>query len=94
VQCVDKIKSRKLAKLLTAIMGKLRSALESTVERLVRAIGIPLAEKNSCMAVGWGNVSAKSWASDLSFAAFLVAIHMRNGFGQRWEVNECVLRAS
>ena len=71
VQCVDCIKSGKLAKLLTAIMDKLQSAMESIVERLVRTIGIPLAEKISCIAVGWGNVSAKRWASDLSFAVFL-----------------------
>ena len=83
VQCVDIIKSGKLAKLLTAIMGKLKSAMESTVERLVRTIGFPLAEKISCVAVNWGNVSAESWASDASFAAFLVRMHISNGFGQR-----------
>ena len=45
VQCVDSIKSGKLAKLLTAITDKLQSAMESMVERLVRTIGIPLAER-------------------------------------------------
>jgi hypothetical protein len=80
VQCVDSIKSVKLAKLLTAIIDKLQSAMESMVDRLVRTIGVPLAEKISCLAVGWGNVSAKSWASDLSFAAFLAAMHTSNDF--------------
>jgi hypothetical protein len=74
VQCVDRIRSGKLAKLLTAIMDKLQSAMESMVERLVRTIGVPLAEKISRLAAGWGNVSAKSWASDLSFAVFLVVM--------------------
>lgn len=71
LKCVDFIKSGKLAKLLTAIMDKLQSASESIIEKLVRTIGVSLAEKISCTAVGWGNVSAKSWASDLSFASFL-----------------------
>ncbi|MGD0644414.1 MAG: hypothetical protein ABSA75_05865 [Candidatus Bathyarchaeia archaeon] len=77
VQCVDCIKSGKLAKLLTAIVDKLQSAMESIVDRLVRTIGVPLAEKISCLAAGWGNVFAKSWASDLSFAVFL-AVMQRN----------------
>ena len=75
VQCVDCIKSGKLVKLLTAIIDKLQSAMESIVDRLVRTIGVPLAEKISCIATGWGNVSAKSWASDLSFAVFLAVTH-------------------
>ena len=75
VQCVDSIKSGKLAKLLAAIIEKLRSAMESIVDRLVRTIGVPLAGKISRLAAGWGNVSAKKWASDLSFAVFLVISH-------------------
>ena len=83
VKCVVCIKSGALAKLVTAIMGKLQSAMENTVERLVRTIGVSLAGKISRVAVGWGNVSAKRWASDLSFASFLVAMHAGNGFGRR-----------
>ena len=65
------IKSVKLAKLVSAIIGKLQFAMESMVERLVRTIGLPLVEKISSIAAGWGNISAKRWASDLSFAVFL-----------------------
>ena len=75
LQCVDTIKSGKLAKLLTAIMDKLQSAMESIFEKLVRTIGVSRAEKISCIAIGWGNVSAKSWASDRSFAVFLAVTH-------------------
>lgn len=82
VQCVDSIKSGKLAKMLTAIIDKLQSAMESIVDKLVRTIGVPLAEKISCVAAGWGNVSAKSWTSDLSFAAFLAMMHTSNNFMQ------------
>jgi hypothetical protein len=49
---------------------------------LVRTIGFPFAEKISCLAAGWGNVSAKNWATDLSFATFLAAMHTSNNFMQ------------
>ena len=75
LQCVDRIKSGKLAKLLTAITDKLQSAMESIFDRRVRTIGVPLAQKISRIAVGWGNLSAKSWASDLLFAFFLTMAH-------------------
>ena len=72
VRYVDDIKSKKLAKVVTAIIGKLKSALESTVDRLVRTIGLPLARKISNIAVNWGNRLAFRWADDCSFAKFLV----------------------
>jgi len=78
LQCVDNIRSGKLAKLLTAIMDKLQSAMESTVDRLVRTIGVSLAKKISSTALSWGNISARSWASDLSFAAFLSLSRMHS----------------
>jgi len=71
VKCVDVIKSCKLAKVVTAIVDKLRSAMESTVERTVRAVGLPLARKISGLAVSWGNRLAVVWADDLRFARFL-----------------------
>ena len=71
VKCVDVIKSCKLAKVVTAIMDKLRSAMESTVERTVRAVGLPLARKISGLAVSWGNRLAVVWADDLRFARYL-----------------------
>ena len=72
VKCVDNVKSRRLAKLLTAIISKLESAMESVVDRLVRTVGLPLAQRVSNVAVGWGNRLASVWACDRSFARFLV----------------------
>jgi hypothetical protein len=72
VKCVDDIRSVRLAKLVTAIIDKLHSALESTVDRLVRTIGLPLARKISNIANKWGNHLASLWANDLEFARFLV----------------------
>ena len=72
VKYVDNIKSAKLAKVLTAIMEKLQPAIESTVDRLVRTVGLSLAQKISNIAVNWGNRLAYMWADDRAFARFLV----------------------
>ena len=72
VRYVDNVKSSKLAKVLTAIISKLESAMENKVDRLVRVVGLPLARKISEIAVSWGNHLASLWADDLAFARFLV----------------------
>jgi hypothetical protein len=72
VKYVNTIKSRKLAIVVTAIISKLQSATENTVDRLVRTIGLPLTRKISNIAINWGNHLASKWADDCSFAKFLV----------------------
>ena len=72
VKYVDIIKSAILAKVLTAIIVKLQATTESVVDKLVRTIGLPLAQKISNIAVSWGNRSASKWADDCAFARFLV----------------------
>jgi hypothetical protein len=72
VRYVDNVKSAKLAKVLTAIMNKLRSAMESTLDKLVRNVGLPLAKKISDIAISWGNRLASKWAEDRAFARFLL----------------------
>ncbi len=80
VQCTNNVKSTRLAKLLTAIISKLQSALENKIDKLAKTIGLPLAEKISSIALSWGNRSAKSWSYDRSFAVFLAAMHTSSGF--------------
>ncbi len=72
VRYVESIKSTKLAKVVTAIIEKLQMTMESTADKLVRTVGLPLARKISEIAVNWGNRSASTWAEDRSFARFLV----------------------
>jgi hypothetical protein len=72
VRYVESIKSTKLAKVVTAIIEKLQMTMESTADKLVRTIGLPLAQKISKIAVGWGNKSASRWADDRSYARYLV----------------------
>jgi hypothetical protein len=76
VQCVDSIKSTKLATTVTAIISKLQSAMESTIERLTRTIGLPLTQKIIDIAQKWGSRSAKEWAADRSFAVYLAVMQI------------------
>jgi len=71
VKYVDCIRSSKLAKVVTAILEKLKLAAESTVDRFVRTVGVPLARNMSNIAVSWGNRSAVAWALDSGFARYL-----------------------
>ena len=71
VRYVENIRSTTLAKLVTAILDKLKLAMENVVDRLVRVVGVPLAQKISSIAVSWGNSSASLWAEDFGFARYL-----------------------
>jgi len=77
---VENIRSQKLAKVVTAIIEKLQLAIETTADRLVRTIGLPLARKNGNIAVGWGNLSASKWADDRAYARYLT-LSVINGSG-------------
>jgi hypothetical protein len=75
---VDCIRSKQLAKVVTAILEKLKLATESVVDRLVRTVGFSLALKISSVAVGLGNRSAILWAVDAGFARYLAVAHLNN----------------
>jgi hypothetical protein len=79
VRYVDCIRSTQLAKVVTAILEKLKLATESVVDRLVRTVGFSLAQKISVVAVGLGNRSAIRWAVDAEFARYLAVAHLNNG---------------
>jgi hypothetical protein len=72
IKYVDNIRSAKLAEIVTAIISKLQSATECTIDKLTRTIGLPLAQKISKIAVNWGNQSGSKWADDYMFARFLL----------------------
>lgn len=76
IRCVDRVRSAKLAKIVTAITVKLNLAMESTLKRLVRTVGRLMAQKLSQIAQGLGNHSAVLWAEDLGFVQFLAVMHM------------------
>jgi hypothetical protein len=71
VRCVDRIRSARLAKVVMAILIKLKLAMESVVERMTRVVGRSLALKVSNIAVSWGNLSASQWSANSAFARYL-----------------------
>ena len=75
IKVAENIHSVSLAKSIFAVVGKLEGLLESKVLKSLRLVGRPLAEKTSLTAQNWGNVSAKNWATDFSFAFFLAVMH-------------------
>ena len=79
VRYVECIKSKKLAQVVGAIVEKLQTSLESLADRLVRTVGLPLAQKISNIAVSWGNRLASLWALDRGFARYLVFCTRREG---------------
>jgi len=75
IKVAENIRSPYLTKSIFAVVGKLEGLLESSVLKSLRLIGRPLAEEISSIAQKLGNVLAKSWASDSSFAFFLAIMH-------------------
>ena len=74
IKVTENVRSAQLAKCIFAVVGKLEGLLESRFSRLARTIGRSLAEKVSVVAQNWGNVAAKGWSTDRSFAVYLVVM--------------------
>ena len=75
IKVAENIRSSLLAKSILAVMGKLEGLMESSFLKSIRAIGRSLAEKLSLIAQKWGNVSARNWSTDQSFASFLGSMY-------------------
>ncbi len=69
-----KIYGASLIHRLAAVTSKLEGLLESKLSLMTRQIGLPLANKLSCLAQKWGNNAAESWIGDLEFARYLSVI--------------------
>lgn len=76
IRVVERVRSLLLAKVLTSILKKLFSAMESRVARIMREIGRPLAQKLSRIAQKWGNKPAVQWAEAPNFIRYLAVMHM------------------
>ena len=76
IRCVDRIRSAMLAKIVTAILIKLKVALESRVKRLMRTRGHLMAQRVSKIAQEWRNRSASKWAWDPGFMQYLTIMQM------------------
>ena len=65
------VRSFTLAKRILAVAKKFEEALQNKLARTAVAIGVTLARKLSEIAQGWGNETAKVWATDLDFVRYL-----------------------
>jgi len=78
---VERVRSVRLARVVSVIVEKLLDAVESRFSRLVRMRGRGLAEKLSQVAQGWGNLSAVHWADDLGFVEYLAVASVNSSVG-------------
>ena len=76
IECVEKVRSLKLERIISTIVNKLANAMKSTLEKLTEDIGRPLAQKLSQIAWNWGNKSAVQWAEDPVFIQYLTVTQM------------------
>ena len=74
IKVVGRVRSLLLAKVLTAVLEKLSTAVENKITRLMREVGCELALKISRIAQTWGYASATQWAVDLTFIRYLTVI--------------------
>lgn len=78
VRCVEKVHSPKLAKIVLAIVGKLREAVKGEVERLTETVGRSLARKLSVIALKWSHRDARNWERDDGFIRFLTVSYINS----------------
>jgi hypothetical protein len=76
IKVASSIRSTTLAKNILTVTRKLDGLLESSLLRAFRGVAHKLAQKLSLIAQKWGNISAETWASDISFMKFLAAMHI------------------
>ncbi len=81
ISVASSIRSATLAKNILAVTKKLEGLLESSLLRAFRGIALKIAQKLSSVAQKWGNNSAKSWVSELSFVKFLAVMHINEPKG-------------
>jgi hypothetical protein len=72
------VRNPKLVKSIFTIITKLEGIMESRRSRACKEIGLHLAHKLSLTAQKLGNGSAKSWATDFSFARFLAVMFLND----------------
>jgi len=75
IECVEKVRSLKLERIISTIVNRLTNATTS-MEKLAKDIGRPLAQKLSRIAWNWGNKSAVQWAEDHIFIQYLTVMQM------------------
>ncbi len=76
MRVVKRIHSFLLANLVSKIIEKLTTAMESRVYCLMKTKGKDLAENLAQIAQAWGNKAAKFWAKEQGFIQFLTVTNL------------------
>ena len=71
IRCVDRIRSTRLALVISRIVCKILKAFRSKFLERVERVGCNLAERISRIAVSWGCVEASGWKRDPVFIRYL-----------------------
>jgi len=82
IRCVERVRSVRLAMIVTAIVDKLKEAMKGRVERLMETVGSSLARKIGEIAVSWGNLEAEKWALDQGFIKYVTVMEMNRPFSR------------
>ena len=78
IRVVQEVHSLVLRNMLFSVLRKLEGAVESTVARLMREVGVEAACNLSLVAQSWGNKSATCWTEDVGFVRFLAVLHLNS----------------
>ena len=71
IKVVQRVRSFRLAKVVSSIVSRLCEAMESRVCRLIRVEGKMMVKQLSDIAVSWGYMAAKNWAEDRGFMQYV-----------------------
>lgn len=78
IAVVSRVRSVRLAKMVSPIVQRLLDAVESRISRLMRTQGQELAEKLSKIAQGWGHKSAARWPEDPALVRFVTVMNLHD----------------
>ncbi|MGQ9507360.1 MAG: hypothetical protein ACUVTB_05825 [Candidatus Bathycorpusculaceae bacterium] len=78
IKIADRVRSQRLTMALMEVLKKIGEALENRVSQAIYKVGLPLARKIGLIAKKFGNPSAESWMTDLSFAKFLAITYINS----------------
>mgnify|MGYP000751770940 FL=1 len=77
MKTVSTIRSKRLLRVIRAIVDKLRESLKSPVSVLTRTVGRQLVLTLAQVALSWGHLKAREWCLDEQFARYLaICWHM------------------
>jgi hypothetical protein len=71
IRCVERVRSRVLAKTISEIIRRVLKTLEANFLEKAEKIGRSIAEGLSQIGEKWGNKNARAWRYDRSFVKFL-----------------------